>query len=375
MVRYLDNSATTRVDEDVMEAMLPYFQDYFGNPSSQYRLGKKSKEAIEFARTCVADSIKCSPSEVYFTSGGTEADNWALKGVLKPGDHLITDVAEHHAILNTCKYLESIGVEVTYLKVNKDGRVDTFDIYNAIKDNTKLISVMMLNNETGVVNHFGPLVRLTAQERGILLHTDAVQAYGKMPIDAKFYDMISVSGHKVGCPKGIGFLYIKEGTKIDPLIHGGGQERGMRAGTENVPYIVGMGVVAEKISNMDFGYSKEFLYFVNEYMEEKSKEYPWFKGKLRNGYVPILSFTFSGVNGEELIEMLDYRYGICVSSGSACSSNDGKLSHVLKAIGKSDVDVRGTIRISFQEDISVEDAKEVLDIIFKCANTLKKYSE
>ena len=245
---YLDNAATTQTKEEVINRMQPFFSELYGNAASIYRFAGKATKAVDEARQTVADFIGAKRSEIYFTSGGSESDNWALKGILKPGDHLITSKVEHHAILNTCKYLESIGVEVTYLDVNSGCFVNYGDVKKAIKPNTKLISIMAVNNEIGTIQYID-LIGLIAKQKNILFHTDAVQAFGHVPLNVNDLNvgMLSASGHKLGAPKGVGFLYIRNGTKIEPLIHGGKQERGMRGGTENVASIVGFGKAVELI--------------------------------------------------------------------------------------------------------------------------------
>lgn len=366
MSLYLDAAATTEVKPEVLNAMMPYFLAEYGNPSSIYSLGESAKNAVENARKIIANKIGAKPEEIYFTSGGSEADNWALKGILKPGDHLITSKIEHHAILNTCKYLEDIGVEVTYLDVDSNGFVSGNDVEKAIKKNTKLISIMTANNEIGSIQ-FIDTIGLIATAHNILFHTDAVQAFGHIPmnVDDLNIDLMSVSGHKIGAPKGIGFLFVRNGIKIEPLIHGGKQERGLRGGTENVAGIVGLGKAVELISYDTPSYADMFI-------EEllKSDIYFYVNSPNFNRLPNTVNISFDDIAGESLLILLS-GYGIFVSSGSACASGTGEESHVLKAIGLDKKSISEAIRFSFGEYITEDDVKEAAKIAIKCVKMLR----
>ena len=336
---YLDNAATTKTAPEVVEAMLPYFTEHFGNPSSVYGFAAANKEVITRQREIIADTLGAKSNEIYFTAGGSESDNWALiataEAYASKGKHLITSKIEHHAILHTCEYLEKKGFEVTYLDVDENGIVDLEQLKSAIREDTILISIMYANNEIGTIQPIREIGAI-AHEHGILFHTDAVQAFGQVPInvDEDQIDMLSASGHKLNGPKGIGFLYIRKGVKIRSFIHGGAQERRRRAGTENVPGIVGFGKAVERaVSTMEARTKKERE--LRDYLIERiEKEIPYCRlnGDRTKRLPNNVNFSFRFIEGESLLIMLDMK-GICASSGSACTSGSLDPSHVLLAIG------------------------------------------
>lgn len=351
---YLDNAATTPLSPNAKEAMDIYWNNEFGNPSSLYSIGVHNKKVLQDCRKRIANCINAKTDEIYFTSCGTESDNWALKGTAfqlkEKGNHIIVSSIEHHAILNTCKFLETIGFEITYLPVNEYGEVTVDSLKNAIKGNTILISIMLVNNELGTIQNIKQLCKI-AHEKNILFHTDAVQAVGHIPVDVMDLnvDMLSCSGHKFNGPKGIGFLYVKNGITIHPLLHGGQQEKNMRAGTENIPLIVGMTTALEEHVN---SFSKNITY-INSLRETIIQNLKNLKIDFQiNGSVNhapgILNISFYNVEGEVLLHRLDLK-GICVSTGSACDSKNTQLSHVLKAIKCNEKYAYGTIRISLSE--------------------------
>lgn len=351
---YFDNAATTPLSPNAKKAMDMYWENEFGNPSSLYSIGVQNKKVLLDCRKRIANCINSKTEEIYFTSCGTESDNWALKGTAfqlkEKGNHIIVSSIEHHAILNTCKFLETIGFEITYLPVNEYGEVTVDSLKNAIKDNTILISIMLVNNELGTIQNIKQLCKI-AHEKNILFHTDAVQAVGHIPVDVMDLnvDMLSCSGHKFNGPKGIGFLYVKNGITIHPLLHGGQQEKNMRAGTENIPLIVGMTTALEEHVN---SFSKNITY-INSLRETIIQNLENLKIDFQiNGSVNhapgILNISFYNVEGEVLLHRLDLK-GICVSTGSACDSKNTQLSHVLKAIKCNEKYAYGTIRISLSE--------------------------
>ena len=362
---YLDNAATTKVRPEVVEAMLPYFTEIYGNASAVYDFGQKCKQAIEDARETIGSSIGTRASNIYFTAGGRESDNWALKGVAEvykdKGKHIITTKIEHHAILHTCAYLEQQGYEVTYLDVDADGLVSPEDVKKAIRPDTILISVMFANNEIGTIEPIEEIGAI-AHEHGILFHTDAVQAYAQVPIDVEkmHIDLLSASGHKLNGPKGIGFLYIRQGLKLKSFIHGGAQERKRRAGTENVPGIVGLGKAVEiAMATMDERIKKESE--LRDYLIARIEdEIPF--AKLNGHRVKRLpnniNFCFRFIEGESMLIMLDMA-GICGSSGSACTSGSLDPSHVLLAIGLPHEIAHGSLRLTLSDEIT----KELLDYV------------
>lgn len=370
---YLDNAATTKTRPEVVEAMLPYFTQNYGNPSSVYEFSMESKRAVTHAREVIAQAIGAKTEEIYFTAGGSESDNWALVAAAeayeKKGKHIITSKIEHHAVLHTCKYLEKRGYEVTYLDVDEDGVVKLDELKKAIRPDTILISIMFANNEIGTIEPVKEIGAI-AKERGILFHTDAVQAFAHVPINVDEYniDMLSSSGHKLNGPKGIGFLYIRTGVKIRSFIHGGAQERKRRAGTENVPGIVGFGKAVElAMADMKERSDKETElrdYLMNRVLEEVP--FTRINGS-RNSRLPNnVNFAFQFIEGESLLIKLDMS-GICGSSGSACTSGSLDPSHVLLAIGLPHEIAHGSLRLTLSEentrgemDYVVEKIKEIV---------------
>ena len=366
---YLDNGATTKVKTEVLNEMMPYLTTEYGNPSSLYSIGRKAKKAIEKSRRQVAELINCNPHEIYFTGSGSESDNTALKGFAyanrERGNHIITSKIEHHAILETCETLEKQGFEVSYINVDKDGVLKIEELRNAIKPSTILISVMTDNNEIGTIQPIEEIAKI-AHERNIVFHTDAVQAISNMHIDVKKMDidMLSLSGHKINAPKGIGALYIKDGIKIEKYINGGHQERNLRAGTENVAGIVGIGKACELAKrNMDT-HIKNLSKLRNYYIMRLQKEMPdkiRINGTMENRLPGNANVSFEGSNASELIFKLDEK-GICVSSGSACSSGNTKPSHVLTAIDLPEKYLNSAIRTTFGDNNTFEQ----VDYLVKC---------
>ncbi len=366
---YLDNGATTKVKTEVLNEMMPYLTTEYGNPSSLYSIGRKAKKAIEKSRRQVAELINCNPHEIYFTGSGSESDNTALKGFAyanrERGNHIITSKIEHHAILETCETLEKQGFEVSYINVDKDGVLKIEELRNAIKPSTILISVMTANNEIGTIQPIEEIAKI-AHERNIVFHTDAVQAISNMHIDVKKMDidMLSLSGHKINAPKGIGALYIKDGIKIEKYINGGHQERNLRAGTENVAGIVGIGKACELAKrNMDT-HIKNLSKLRNYYIMRLQKEMPdkiRINGTMENRLPGNANVSFEGSNASELIFKLDEK-GICVSSGSACSSGNTKPSHVLTAIDLPEKYLNSAIRTTFGDNNTFEQ----VDYLVKC---------
>lgn len=377
---YLDNAATTKVRPEVVEAMLPYFTEIYGNASAVYDFGQKCKQAIEDARETIGSSIGTRASNIYFTAGGSESDNWALKGVAEvykdKGKHIITTKIEHHAILHTCAYLEQQGYEVTYLDVDADGLVSPEDVKKAIRPDTILISVMFANNEIGTIEPIEEIGAI-AHEHGILFHTDAVQAYAQVPIDVEkmHIDLLSASGHKLNGPKGIGFLYIRQGLKLKSFIHGGAQERKRRAGTENVPGIVGLGKAVEiAMATMDERIKKESE--LRDYLIARIEdEIPF--AKLNGHRVKRLpnniNFCFRFIEGESMLIMLDMA-GICGSSGSACTSGSLDPSHVLLAIGLPHEIAHGSLRLTLGADTTKEDMDTTIEAIKEIVQKLRDMS-
>ena len=374
---YLDNAATTKTAPEVVEAMLPYFSEAYGNPSSIYSLAGESKKAIDEARETIAEALGAQPEEIYFTAGGTESDNWALKAAAefyrKKGNHIITTKIEHHAILHSCQWLEKQGFEVTYLDVDENGVVKLEELKKAIRPATILISVMFANNEIGTIQPIREIGEI-AHEKGILFHTDAVQAFGQLPIhvDDFHIDMLSASGHKLNGPKGIGFLYIRKGVKIRSFIHGGAQERKRRAGTENVPGIVGLGKAVERaVGTMKERTDRERE--LRDYLIQRVlSEIPYTRlNGHRNLRLPNnANFSFQFIEGESLLIMLDME-GICASSGSACTSGSLDPSHVLLAIGLPHEIAHGSLRLTLNEEITKEDLDFVVDTLKKIVERLR----
>ena len=377
---YMDNAATTPVKPEVLDAMLPYFTEKFGNPSSIYSISSENKKAITDAREVIAKTINTTPENIYFTAGGSESDNWALKATAdayaSKGKHIITTKIEHHAILHTCEYLETKGFEITYLDVDENGLVKLDELTAAIRPDTILISVMFANNEIGTIEPIAEIGKI-AHEHGVLFHTDAVQAYTQVPIDveAMNIEMMSTSGHKINGPKGIGFLYIRKGVKIKSFIHGGAQERHRRAGTENVTGIIGLAKAAEiATANMKERTAEEIK--VRDHLIERiEKEIPY--AKLNGDRVKRLpnnvNFSFQFVEGESMLILLDSK-GICASSGSACTSGSLDPSHVLLAIGLPHEIAHGSLRLTISDQITMEDADYVVDNLKEIVNHLREMS-
>lgn len=360
---YLDNAATTPMAPEVLEAMMPYLTEGYGNPGGVYGFATATKKAVNGARQIIADSLGAERSEIYFTSGGTESDNWALVGVAEAyaekGKHIITTTIEHHAVLHTCKYLEKRGFEVTYVGVDEDGLIDMNKLRQAIRPDTILISVMFANNEVGTLQPIKEIGEL-AKERGVLFHTDAVQAYGHVSINVKeaHIDLLSASGHKLNGPKGIGFLYVDKNVKIHSFMHGGAQERGRRAGTENVPAIVGMGTAVQlAMENMEDA-EKQVTELSGHLIKKIEAEIPMchLNGHREKRLTNNVNFSFDFVEGESLLILLDQK-GICASAGSACTSGATDPSHVLLAMGLSEERARSALRMT----LSVANTKEELD--------------
>ena len=366
-ILYFDNSATTRVKEEVLKEMIPYFSDEYGNPSSAYSIGRNNKKAIEEARKKVAELIGAKPKEIYFTSSGSESDNTALKGYAlanrKKGNHIITSKIEHPAILESCKTLEKLGFKITYLDVDKEGIVDVQQLRKSINKETILISIMYANNEIGTIQPIEEISKI-ARANNIVLHTDAVQAVGNIEINVEKdkIGMLSLSGHKFYGPKGIGALYVKDGIEFDRFVDGGHQEKNKRAGTENVPGIVGMGKAAELAKNNLPKHTKHLQEIRDYYIEQIESNMVGVKlnGSRTNRLPGNCNFSFAGIEANAILYDLDQK-GICVSTGSACSSGDDNPSHVLTSIGLDKEWINGSIRTTFGE----ENTKEDIDILVK----------
>lgn len=378
---YLDHAATTPLAEQVEAAMRPYYASDYANASAIYEFGEKSREAMEHAREVIARSLHAKPKEIYFTAGGSESDNWALKGTAEAyrdkGKHIITTQIEHHAVLNTCKYLEEQGYEVTYLPVDEQGFVDPAQLERAVRPDTVLISVMFANNEIGTVEPIARIGRI-ARRHGVLFHTDAVQAYAQIPIDVNFYqaDLLSASGHKFYGPKGTGFLYIRDGVKTASFVHGGGQEQGRRAGTENIPGIVGIGKAAElAMQSMSERIYKETK--LRDYMiREIQRRIPgaWLNGDRYARLPNNVNFSFEGIEGETLLLLLDAK-DICASAASACSAGSGEPSHVLSAIGRDPELAIGSLRMTLGAGTAKEDVETALDAVEENVKLLREVAK
>jgi cysteine desulfurase len=377
---YMDYAATTYVKPEVLEEMLPYFTEHFGNPSSVYSLSRETRKAIDASRDRVAKAINAETNEIYFTGGGSEADNWALKGVAlanrNKGNHIITTTIEHHAILHACEYLEKHGFEVTYLPVDEHGFISIKDLETAITDRTILVSIMFANNEIGTIQPIKEIGKL-CREKKILFHTDAVQALGNAQIDVKDMniDLLSVAAHKIYGPKGTGALYVRKGVRIDNLIHGGGQERARRAGTENVAGIVGFGKAAEMaVTNMD-EHNKRLSALRNRLAEGLLKiphsrlNGPHFENRLPGN----VNICFRFIEGEAILLLLD-AMGVCASSGSACTSGSLDPSHVLLAIGLPHEIAHGSLRLSLGDGNTEEEVDYVIQTVEKVVNRLRDMS-
>lgn len=377
---YLDNAATTPARPEVVQAMLPYFTQKFANPSAIYSITNEVNSAIDNARKTIAKSLNANANEIYFTAGGSESDNWAIKSTayaLKDkGKHIITSKIEHHAVLHTCQFLEKSGYEVTYLDVDEDGVVKLDDLKAAIRPDTILISIMSANNEIGTIQPIKEIGAI-AKEHGILFHTDAVQAYAHIPmdVDEMNIDMLSASGHKLNGPKGIGFLYVRKGTKLPSFIHGGAQERKKRAGTENVTGIIGLGKAVEiAFDTLDERIKKE-RELSNRLIERISKEIPYARlnGHRTNRLPNNVNFSFQFIEGESMLLMLDSK-GICASSGSACTSGSLDPSHVLLAIGLPHEIAHGSLRLTLSEVNTIEEMDYVVDNLKVIVDGLRKMS-
>ena len=377
---YLDNAATTKTAKEAVDAMLPFFTEYYGNASSIYSLGAESKKAMMRAREIIAESIGATPAEIYFTAGGSESDNWALvataEAYASKGKHIITSGIEHHAILHTCDYLKTRGYEITYVDVDENGVIKLDELKKAIRPDTILISVMYANNEIGTIQPIREIGEI-AKEHGILFHTDAVQAYGHVPInvDEEHIDMLSTSGHKINGPKGIGFLYIRKGVKIRSFIHGGQQERSRRAGTENIPGIVGYGAAVKRAFESLTERMKEETELRDYLIERIEKEIPYCRlnGDRVKRLPNNVNFSFQFIEGESLLIMLDMK-GICASSGSACTSGSLDPSHVLLAIGLPHEIAHGSLRLTLSEENTKDELDYVVDSVKEIVNKLRSMS-
>lgn len=377
---YADNAATTQVSEEVLNAMMPYFRTAYGNASSIYKLGRDAQRDIETAREKVAKAIGADPNEIYFTSCGSESDNWAIKGVCdklapKGKKHIVTTVFEHHAILHTCQYMEKHGFEVTYVPIDSKGLVDPEDIRNAIREDTAIVSVMYANNEIGTIQPISEIAEI-CKEKGVIFHTDAVQAVGHVKIDVhkQKIDLLSLSGHKIHAQKGIGALYIRKGLSLPNFLHGGAQERNKRAGTENVPAIVGLGTAIE-IATTDIAKKAAIITARRNRLIDGILKLP--KTRLngdRDKRLPgNLNISIEGIEGESLLLMLDLN-GICASSGSACTSGSLDPSHVLLALGLKHEVAHGSLRLSIDENTSDEDVDYILEVVPKVVERLRAMS-
>lgn len=377
---YADNAATTQVSEEVLNAMLPYFRTAYGNASSIYKLGRDAQRDIEIAREKVANAIGADPNEIYFTSCGSESDNWAIKGVCdklasKGKKHIVTTVFEHHAILHTCQYMEKHGFEVTYVPIDSKGMVNPEDIRNAIREDTAIVSVMYANNEIGAIQPISEIAEI-CKEKGVIFHTDAVQAVGHVEIDVhkQKIDLLSLSGHKIHAQKGIGALYMRKGLSLPNFLHGGAQERNKRAGTENVPAIVGLGTAIE-IATTDIAKKAEIITARRNRLIDGILKLP--KTRLngdRDKRLPgNLNISIEGIEGESLLLMLDLN-GICASSGSACTSGSLDPSHVLLALGLKHEVAHGSLRLSIDESTSDEDVDYILEVVPKVVERLRNMS-
>lgn len=365
---YMDYSATTYVKPEVLEEMIPYFTEKFGNPSSFYGISRETKRAIDTARQKVAKGLNCDADEIYFTGGGSEADNWAIKGIASAhknkGNHIITTKIEHHAVLHTCQYLEKNGFDVTYLDVDSEGFINLEDLKNAITDKTILVSIMFANNEIGTIQPIKEIGEI-CRENKVFFHTDAVQAVGNVPIDIKDMniDMLSLAGHKIYGPKGIGVLYIKKGIKIDNLIHGGAQEKNRRAGTENIAGIVGLGKAMELATSNIEEHMKKMSVLRDRLIDGLLKiPYTNLNGPRGEKRLPgNVNVRFRFIEGESILLSLDFK-GVCASSGSACTSGSLDPSHVLLAIGLPHELAHGSLRLTLGAGSTEEDVDYVLEV-------------
>ena len=377
---YLDNAATTKVADSVVDAMLPYFKEYYGNASSIYQLGAKSKEALDESREYIAGTLGAKTNEIYFTAGGSESDNWAIKetadAYARKGKHIITSAIEHHAVLHTCEYLEKHGYEVTYVGVDENGVIKLDELKAAIRPDTILISVMFANNEIGTIQPIKEIGEI-AKEHDILFHTDAVQAYAQVPInvDEMHIDMLSASGHKLNGPKGIGFLYIRKGIKIRSFVHGGQQERGRRAGTENIPGIVGLAAAAKRSFSMLEEKMKKEIELRDYLISRIEAEIPYCRlnGDRKKRLPNNVNFSFQFIEGESMLILLDSK-GIAASSGSACTSGSLDPSHVLLAIGLPHEIAHGSLRLTLSEENTKEEMDYVVEQLTAILERLRSMS-
>jgi cysteine desulfurase len=374
---YLDNNATTRILPDVLEAMKPYLEEKFGNASSIYSRGQEAHDAVEKARQFVARLLGCESSEIVFTTGGTEGDNLAIMGMMSPGDRIITSEIEHSAVLNCCSYLEKLGCHVTYLPVNGDGYIDPDDVRKALRGKAKLISVMLANNETGVLQPVEEVGRLAA-EAGVCFHVDAVQGAGKVPIDIRRIgcDLLTLAGHKMHAQQGTGALFVKRGTILKPLLHGGHQEHGLRPGTENVPGIVGFGRACEMaIAGLADGSMERIRTWRDSFEAAVVKEIDaiGINGAFAARVPNTSNIYFDCIGGEALVIALDEK-GVAVSAGAACSAGAREPSHVMLAMGLSPERARASLRFSFGKQNSAEDVDYLLDILSDAVQRLRSIS-
>ena len=377
---YMDYAATTYVKPEVLEEMMPYFTEKYGNPSSFYGISRETKMAIDKARSRVAKALNCDPNEVYFTGGGSEADNWAIKGIAsahrKKGNHIITTKVEHHAVLHTCEYLEKNGFEVTYLNVDEEGFINLQELENAITDKTILVSIMFANNEIGTIQPVKEIGEI-CRERKVLFHTDAVQAIGNISVDVKEMniDLLSLAGHKIYGPKGTGALYIRKGVRIDNLIHGGGQERARRAGTENTSSIVGLGKAIELATENLEEHNRKLTTLRDKLIEELLKvPHTRLNGPKGDKRLPgNANITFEFIEGESILLSLDFE-GVCASSGSACTSGSLDPSHVLLAIGLPHELAHGSLRLTLGDASTEEDVDYVLEVVPPIIERLRNMS-
>ena len=378
---YFDHCATTPVDPEVVEAMLPYFRDFYGNPSSIHSFGRNAKEALTIAREKVAKLIGADPSEIVFTSGGTEADNLAIRGVSSKfetkGNHIITSSIEHHAVLNTCRYLKQRGFTVTYLPVDGEGLVDPDDVARAISDRTILISIMHANNEIGTIEPISKIADI-AKEREIIFHTDAVQTVGKIPINVDLLnvDLLSLSGHKIYGPKGVGALYIRNGTHIVPVLYGGKQEGGLRHGTENVPAIVGLGKACEIVMKGEFSLNDTLGRLRSRLTKRilSAIDDVYINGHAEKCLSHILSVSIEGIEAESIVRELDKK-GIAVSAGSACTSDSIEISHVITALGLPRHVAKGSIRFSLGQENTEEEVDYAANVLIEVVGKLRGMAE
>lgn len=375
---YLDHAATTPLSEDVLREMMPYLKENYGNPSSIYDLGADNKSALLQARRSIATTLQCEPQNIYFTSGGTESDNWALVGIAEQyaakGKHIITSKIEHHAILNTCAYLEKRGYEITYLDVNEQGIVRLDQLKRVLRPDTLLVSIMTANNEIGTIQPVREIGQIVKQSNAFF-HTDAVQAYGQIPISLRDWgiDMLSASSHKFYGPKGAGFLYIRDGIRLPSFLHGGKQERGMRAGTENVPAIVGMGKAAQlAMDTMEKRGKKETE--LRDYMIHRMEQeipYCHLNGSRKKRLPNNVNISFSFVDGETVVILLDME-GICASAGSACTAGQSVASHVIAALGLPADLARGTLRFTLGKQTTKSEIDQTVEALKKILSKNRK---